>query len=296
MSVIDRTVPCVGCGYNLRGVDAAGTCPECGRPAADSLSPNRLALADPAWLGRVVRGLDTIALGLVFGAAMFVVLVVVTGVWYLQPPWAEFVAWALGLPPGVVVWWGCRQVTARSPGSVSGASGASGASEIEDASDLARLLARHAADVILLLAVFTGPLWLLHEGLGLLTFGLGGVAAVVGGFAALIYARQLAERIPAPKLRSGTVTAIAGYLGTCGAAGVTLAFAAVAFYIEYTAQSHGSRANNELLENLGIVMLILSVLAGGAHRVRRDDDARLDRNPPALVPHRPRPRPPTGHP
>jgi 2-amino-4-hydroxy-6-hydroxymethyldihydropteridine diphosphokinase len=39
--VIDRSVRCVGCGYDLRGLPARHVCPECGRPTTDSLRPER---------------------------------------------------------------------------------------------------------------------------------------------------------------------------------------------------------------------------------------------------------------
>jgi 2-amino-4-hydroxy-6-hydroxymethyldihydropteridine diphosphokinase len=39
--VIDRSVRCVGCGYDLRGLPARHVCPECGRPTSDSLKPER---------------------------------------------------------------------------------------------------------------------------------------------------------------------------------------------------------------------------------------------------------------
>jgi uncharacterized repeat protein (TIGR04138 family) len=39
--VIDRSVRCVGCGYDLRGLPARHVCPECGRPTTDSIKPER---------------------------------------------------------------------------------------------------------------------------------------------------------------------------------------------------------------------------------------------------------------
>lgn len=52
---IGRTVPCAGCGYDLRNAAADGACPECGARVSTSLDPRRLVLADPRW----VRGRAT---------------------------------------------------------------------------------------------------------------------------------------------------------------------------------------------------------------------------------------------
>lgn len=49
-------VPCVGCGYDLRGLSKGNACPECGRPMSDSVYPDRLLFADRVWLTRVAHG------------------------------------------------------------------------------------------------------------------------------------------------------------------------------------------------------------------------------------------------
>jgi hypothetical protein len=36
---VDRDIPCVTCKYNLRGLEDAGICPECGAAVAQSLTP-----------------------------------------------------------------------------------------------------------------------------------------------------------------------------------------------------------------------------------------------------------------
>ena len=48
-------VTCHNCGYNLRGIRAVGTCPECGMPIAQSTQGNGLYYADPVWLSKLAQ-------------------------------------------------------------------------------------------------------------------------------------------------------------------------------------------------------------------------------------------------
>ena len=70
---------CIHCGYNLRGLVADGSCPECGRPIAGSLRGNFLEHADPQWLDRLRFGcalkLWNIALTGLFVAVAVVLMV-----------------------------------------------------------------------------------------------------------------------------------------------------------------------------------------------------------------------------
>lgn len=49
-------IACRGCGYVLRGLRPDDRCPECGEPVAESLRPDLLLFADPAWRDRLLRG------------------------------------------------------------------------------------------------------------------------------------------------------------------------------------------------------------------------------------------------
>lgn len=63
IGLIDADVPCLGCGYNLRGLDpGGGRCPECGQPVGPSLRDaaagggRSLASSDPRWVTELAAG------------------------------------------------------------------------------------------------------------------------------------------------------------------------------------------------------------------------------------------------
>ena len=76
--VIGEDLPCVRCGYNLRGLDVTGTCPECGGPVEASRSGDLLRFADVGWLTRIFRGsrwIEICSLALAWMAALALILV-----------------------------------------------------------------------------------------------------------------------------------------------------------------------------------------------------------------------------
>jgi len=84
---VQSDIPCLGCGYNLRGLPPQGLCPECGRPIELSLRGNLLRYAEPRRLGILIRGLrmvqgsvTAVILGLVAAATTF-------GLGALLVPW-----------------------------------------------------------------------------------------------------------------------------------------------------------------------------------------------------------------
>jgi hypothetical protein len=65
--VIDRDLYCVECAYNLRGLDPAGRCPECGNDISLSLRDDLLRFASAGWLKTVRRGFIFMYYALTFG-------------------------------------------------------------------------------------------------------------------------------------------------------------------------------------------------------------------------------------
>lgn len=47
---VRASLACIGCTYDLRGLEPSAVCPECSTPVAESLDPDRLIFADRAWL------------------------------------------------------------------------------------------------------------------------------------------------------------------------------------------------------------------------------------------------------
>ncbi|MCC6322052.1 MAG: serine/threonine protein kinase [Phycisphaerales bacterium] len=72
-AVLSEPVPCVQCGYELRGLPTAARCPECQRPIEHSLRKDRLIFADPAWLRRIHLGL------LIMASAPLVLIITLAG-------------------------------------------------------------------------------------------------------------------------------------------------------------------------------------------------------------------------
>jgi hypothetical protein len=65
-------VPCVGCGYNLHGLDAAGVCPECGMDIHRSLRGDMLVYSAPDYLESLSRGARLIYILLIIRVCMIV--------------------------------------------------------------------------------------------------------------------------------------------------------------------------------------------------------------------------------
>src|SRR5512134_1124043 len=69
---IKEDLPCVTCGYNLRGLTGKHRCPECGTPAGFSRAGDLLQYAPIPWLRTVRNGLAMLlwSLGASLGASI----------------------------------------------------------------------------------------------------------------------------------------------------------------------------------------------------------------------------------
>ncbi len=101
-TVLEVSLPCRTCGYNLRGLRRDGRCPECGTPVVQSTSGDSLRYVPRAWLRRVEFG-AAIAANSLIGEVIAVILAAVAAesrvsVWFLLVlVGAPFVALLSGL-------------------------------------------------------------------------------------------------------------------------------------------------------------------------------------------------------
>ena len=66
-TMIEFDLPCIECGYNLRGLDPAGKCPECGTDVARTNRGDLLRFSNATWLSRMKLGTDLMLFAIVFG-------------------------------------------------------------------------------------------------------------------------------------------------------------------------------------------------------------------------------------
>ena len=187
-----REITCLRCGYNLRGAEVEGACPECGLEVERSLRGDRLMFADPTWLENVCFG--WVALGWVLSVGTGVVFAVSFVPLAMKQLWVMLTTvgvWVAAI--GFCGWF----ATQRDPEERG----------LERKPAVSRPLMRwsllaYAAIAMLMLASSA-----LGEQLPAL-WGLGALAAWVMGlcgvFAGLAYARHLARRIPAPNMARQT--------------------------------------------------------------------------------------------
>jgi len=208
---------CRRCGYNLRGLNPAGRCPECGTPIGLSCHGDLLRFADPTWVETLARGARLILWGVLasmMGGIAGVILGAVAG----QPPLATVIM----LGASSVGLWGAWLITRPDPSRVG-----------EDKYVTDRKVVRFA----LLVGLATQGANLIAQtlpppSLGMIVLPIIAVVAaiigVVGQFAQLTYFHKLALRIPDPALSQRARRLRWAVLVTSGIAGVGAGAAALA--------------------------------------------------------------------
>lgn len=220
-------VACRHCGYNLRGLELAGRCPECEMAIEKTLHAFLLRFCDPVWLGRLRSGLTllivTIFAGLVVGfifGLSYLLLVAAPGDTSMLVV-SAFVLLFAGI--------GCMQLIAywriTSP-------------EPRPLHEENPLSARRTARVGLILSTASGLLGLafdpdtysmgtmgmdyapLQAGLAWSLYLLSTALGLLGLFALFVYARSIALRFPADNLAKSTRLVMWGY--TIPAAAATI--------------------------------------------------------------------------
>ena len=77
---VSQDMPCLGCGYNLRGLRSDGRCPECGKPVRHTLDGDLLNLGPRAYLRKLRRGALLLLIGFVASGLNGGVAVLYSGV------------------------------------------------------------------------------------------------------------------------------------------------------------------------------------------------------------------------
>lgn len=239
VSTLDADLTCLNCGYNLRGVEEAGVCPECGIDIGTTLRRDRLSDAPLPWRRRLAWGARlwhwgsiVAVLGLPPGAVLAGVrLVWVASALHLTGIGAVLVV--LGLYAGVVVAGvGLLMLTGKQPG------------RAEPRADRVRrvvtrlLVGAGLATLVPVLAVAAYlsmdlRSWASWSGLEYVDSSLIALHALlaIAMLSGWSHVWQLASRIPDPKLMRRCRWAQGLWLGALAVAGLPLLVASAGFYL-----------------------------------------------------------------
>lgn len=186
-------VSCLRCGYNLRGAEAEGACPECGLEVERSLRGDRLMFADAGWLATVSFGWVGLAWVLSLGSVVTVVLGVVAA--DAEQPWIGLFAisgWLLGTV--ICVW--CA--TERDPRDA----------ELESRPAVSRPFTRWAVVGYAGLGLVSFGASVLNPTAGSIVMAWGPLGVLllmfVAVFSGLAYMRHLGRRVPLPSIGKET--------------------------------------------------------------------------------------------
>lgn len=243
---------CARCGYNLRGLDPAGRCPECGEPVVLSHRSDLLRFADAGWLRRMRFGA-----GLIIWSEIADVVerlgttIRISGTWQDNVPW-----FLLEYSTYVLLVLGTFFVTVREPRKALS----------EGTFSLRKWIRGLVAGN---LAV--GCVAIIVEGLpAILVFVINFAAAlaITAAFLGLfLYIRQLAMRIPDAKLAK-RATLLFWYLATTKAISVLLGLAlllgtgdtSLTIKFKLSTSAVVTTCVNGLLELFASVFLIVTML------------------------------------
>lgn len=221
---LKRDVACIRCGYNLKGVDRHGTCPECGMFVEHSLRGTMLPDSDPDYVRSLHRGAVTVLTCLVASLAVGILTFAVGVTFAVMGGMAASAPTPAGAPPaagpgGIPEWielasllaqtgiglasvFGWWLLTSPDPGGAS----RENSPKVRLAVRVLAVCAAVASLVAFMSTLLWGPANALALGGGGITPGevIVILAGVVSGFllpiarffVELVYIRALARRIP----------------------------------------------------------------------------------------------------
>ena len=219
-----KDIPCVICGYDLRGLSAQARCPECGAEVGRSLHGDLLEYADFGWVLSLRRGSALIAWSInlflagwvvVFGLGM---LLGSLGVLSARSPAAKYMNAlfpAVAVVSSVMLCWGVWLFTRQEPRELG----------VEEQTSVRRLT---RAAVILVVLLLSLRLVLVFGSFARYVDGAALLAFICASAGAARRVHHLAPRLPAPKLEQKARGAARRLLpGTAGAIGIGVALYAV---------------------------------------------------------------------
>jgi hypothetical protein len=198
-------VPCLNCGYNLRGLTRDGACPECGTPVQRSLQGNLFIFSAPEYLRALVMGLVCILVAVLARIGVMAVgipaAIIIAAT---NPQWTGMVEVGMSMaamPVSALSLYGWWLFSAPDPAILGMERG-----------DAPRRIIRITVVVVACTTVVElAGQWMARanpasEVLQIAAEVLSGAAGIGQFFASMLYVRWLAPRIPSPALerRAGT--------------------------------------------------------------------------------------------
>lgn len=191
---------CIICGYDLQGLPRAGKCPECGTPVEQSYLPDLLANRSPAYLAQLRSGLSWVLNGILASVILmvggvFVGLGAVFALGAASMGTIQLLLQFLGVAVSAGILFGWWRLTTPDPGKLDSQFDLKSRQVIR----VAVIVQAAAAVVQLALGVGINS----APAASMLLVMVAGAASVISGvawivqfFAAMLYVRWLARRVP----------------------------------------------------------------------------------------------------
>lgn len=203
VGVIEGDLNCRKCGYNLRGLDAAGRCPECGTAVGYSVRGDLLRFSDPDWLATLRRGIVLILIAIV----ILVIVAIGNAMLQSQRVAGAAVLAAIATVIAQAVWCaGLWFLTSSDPSGL----GEQDYGGMRRFTRIAMLLGLGRTLVVGILQFAELPT-AVAVGIGIVS-GVIGLIGLAGVCAQLVYLSRLAERLPDAAL-AGRAKSLAWWIG-----------------------------------------------------------------------------------
>lgn len=237
-------IPCLQCGFDLRGMSRDADCPECGLDVKSSLDQQLLKFASPQWVEALAGGMNWLMISvlLTFGlSCLGGTFTAFSGGFGIFAHLGN----ALLLIPGAVAFYAMWRLTTPEP----------------DALVQHDHPARRVLRIALVVGFIASILGVAMSAVSVSSAGcsevIGGMAGIVVLFGLFVYLNALALRLPDPALAHATRRVMWGIVGVYALMFGYIAFMA-AFWWNSTAPAHAPVTGGVLM--VPICMLVVAVL------------------------------------